>query len=441
MADRKSTIYDLEAEKIKEKIIIFAADTDGYTQKEVSLEIQASLDELTELIDTAGAEVVGRLVQNRDRIANDLYLGRGKVEELREMIYELGATGVCCDDELSPAQLMNLQDALDIKVMDRTMVILDIFAAHAGSYEGKLQVELAQLKFRATRLVGMRDSLSRLGGGIGTRGPGEKKLEIDRRVIRDRISRLKAELRNVESQRSQQRKQRQRSAVPVVGIVGYTNAGKSTLLNALTGAGVLQEDKLFATLDPTTRGYKLPGGQNILLTDTVGFIRKLPHHLIEAFKSTLEEAKYCDVIIHVVDASDENWDKNIETVYGTLKQLKIDENSGKPVITVFNKIDRISKDDLVGVRDLRADKTLYISAATGQGLSELASAIEEILRNQKSYIRHTFAYSEAGLTGLIHKYGEIQTEEYLDDGIFIEAYVPKSILGKLGLSFDDEADF
>ena len=441
MADRKSTIYDLEAEKIKEKIIIFAADTGGYTQKEVSLEIQASLDELTELIDTAGAEVVGRLVQNRDRIANDLYLGRGKVEELREMIYELGATGVCCDDELSPAQLMNLQDALDIKVMDRTMVILDIFAAHAGSYEGKLQVELAQLKFRATRLVGMRDSLSRLGGGIGTRGPGEKKLEIDRRVIRDRISRLKAELRNIESQRSQQRKQRQRSAVPVVGIVGYTNAGKSTLLNALTGAGVLQEDKLFATLDPTTRGYKLPGGQNILLTDTVGFIRKLPHHLVEAFGSTLVEAKYCDVILHVVDASDENWDKNIETVYGTLKQLKIDENSGKPVITVFNKIDRISKDDLVGVRDLRADKTLYISAATGQGLPELANAIEEILRNQKSYIRHTFAYSEAGLTGLIHKYGEIQTEEYLDDGIFIEAYVPKSILGKLGLSFDDEADF
>lgn len=380
-------------------------------------------------------------MQNRDRIANDLYLGRGKVEELREMIYELGATGVCCDDELSPAQLMNLQDALDIKVMDRTMVILDIFAAHAGSYEGKLQVELAQLKFRATRLVGMRDSLSRLGGGIGTRGPGEKKLEIDRRVIRDRISRLKAELRNVESQRSQQRKQRQRSAVPVVGIVGYTNAGKSTLLNALTGAGVLQEDKLFATLDPTTRGYKLPGGQNILLTDTVGFIRKLPHHLVEAFGSTLEKAKYCDVILHVVDASDENWDKNIETVYGTLKQLKIDENSGKPVITVFNKIDRISKDDLVGVRDLRADKTLYISAATGQGLPELANAIEEILRNQKSYIRHTFAYSEAGLTGLIHKYGEIQTEEYLDDGIFIEAYVPKSILGKLGLSFDDEADF
>ena len=209
MAEKKSTMYDLEAEKIREKIIIFAVDAGGYTQKEVSLEVQASLDELAELIDTAGGEVVGRLVQNREKIANDLYLGRGKVEELRNMIYELGATGVCCDDELSPAQLMNLQDALDIKVMDRTMVILDIFAAHAGSYEGKLQVELAQLKFRATRLIGMRDSLSRLGGGIGTRGPGEKKLEIDRRVIRERISRLKAELRTVEAQRMQQRKQLQ----------------------------------------------------------------------------------------------------------------------------------------------------------------------------------------------------------------------------------------
>ena len=392
MAEKKSTMYDLEAEKIREKIIIFAVDAGGYTQKEVSLEVQASLDELAELIDTAGGEVVGRLVQNRDKIANDLYLGRGKVEELRNMIYELGATGVCCDDELSPAQLMNLQDALDIKVMDRTMVILDIFAAHAGSYEGKLQVELAQLKFRATRLIGMRDSLSRLGGGIGTRGPGEKKLEIDRRVIRDRISRLK-------------------------------------------------EDKLFATLDPTTRNYRLPGGQNILLTDTVGFIRKLPHHLVEAFGSTLEEAKYCDVIIHVVDASDVNWDKNIETVYHTLKQLKIDEKSGKPIITVFNKVDKIEKDDLVGVRDLRADRTIYVSAKNGQGLDELASAIEEILRNQKIYIRHTFAYSDAGLTGLIHKYGEIKTEEYLDDGIFIEAYVPSSILGRLGLGFEDEEEY
>ena len=265
MADRKSTIYDLEPEKIKEKIIIFAADTGGYTQKEVSLEIQASLDELTELIDTAGAEVVGRLVQNRDRIANDLYLGRGKVEELREMIYELGATGVCCDDELSPAQLMNLQDALDIKVMDRTMVILDIFAAHAGSYEGKLQVELAQLKFRATRLVGMRDSLSRLGGGIGTRGPGEKKLEMDRRLIKERISMLNRQLKEVVKNREVQRHKRTQNPTKTVAIVGYTNAGKSTLLNTLTKAAVLEEDKLFATLDPTTRVLEKETGRKFYL--------------------------------------------------------------------------------------------------------------------------------------------------------------------------------
>ena len=426
MADRKSTIYDLEAEKIKEKIIIFAADTGGYTQKEVSLEIQASLDELTELIDTAGAEVVGRLVQNRDRIANDLYLGRGKVEELREMIYELGATGVCCDDELSPAQLMNLQDALDIKVMDRTMVILDIFAAHAGSYEGKLQVELAQLKFRATRLVGMRDSLSRLGGGIGTRGPGEKKLEIDRRVIRDRISRLKAELRNVESQRSQQRKQRQRSAVPVVGIVGYTNAGKSTLLNALTGAGVLQEDKLFATLDPTTRGYKLPGGQNILLTDTVGFIRKLPHHLIEAFKSTLEEAKYADYILHVVDASNPQHEKQMHIVYDTLYQLDIRE---KTVITLFNKQDAVTERE--PLHDLRADHTLAVSAREGTGLDELKELLAELLRENKVLIERTIAYADAGILQQIRKQGELLAEDYRPEGIYVKAYVPLELYGKL----------
>ena len=423
MADRKSTIYDLEAEKIKEKIIIFAADTGGYTQKEVSLEIQASLDELT---DTAGAEVVGRLVQNRDRIANDLYLGRGKVEELREMIYELGATGVCCDDELSPAQLMNLQDALDIKVMDRTMVILDIFAAHAGSYEGKLQVELAQLKFRATRLVGMRDSLSRLGGGIGTRGPGEKKLEIDRRVIRDRISRLKAELRNVESQRSQQRKQRQRSAVPVVGIVGYTNAGKSTLLNALTGAGVLQEDKLFATLDPTTRGYKLPGGQNILLTDTVGFIRKLPHHLIEAFKSTLEEAKYADYILHVVDASNPQHEKQMLIVYETLANLDVKD---KTVITLFNKQD--ARMDSEPLHDFKADHTLPISAKNGTGLEELKNLLSELLRENKVLVERTVPYANAGVIQLVRKSGELLEEEYREDGIYIRAYVPMEIYAKL----------
>ncbi len=422
------TGYDTAKDLQPERMILFAADTgDGY-------DVQKSLAELAELVKTAGGVTVATLIQNREKIAGDLYLGKGKVEELKEMANELQATGVVCDDELSPAQLMNLQDALDIKVLDRTIVILDIFASHAGSYEGKLQVELAQLKFRAARLVGMRDSLSRLGGGIGTRGPGEKKLEIDRRVIRDRISRLKSELREVALRRDEQRKKRTVSRIPVISIVGYTNAGKSTLLNRLTGSEVYAEDQLFATLDPTTRNCKLPGGQQVLFTDTVGFIRKLPHHLIEAFRSTLEEAKYSDVILHVVDASDENWDQNMNTVYETLRMLQIDARSDKPVITVFNKMDLLPQEEkTAGIKDLRADKTVYLSAKTGEGTEELLAVIEDVLRSLKSYIRHTFSYAEAGKTGLIHKYGELLTEEYLEDGIFIEAYVPKTILGSLGL--------
>lgn len=424
MADRKSTIYDLEAEKIKEKIIIFAADTGGYTQKEVSLEIQASLDELTELIDTAGAEVVGRLVQNRDRIANDLYLGRGKVEELREMIYELGATGVCCDDELSPAQLMNLQDALDIKVMDRTMVILDIFAAHAGSYEGKLQVELAQLKFRATRLVGMRDSLSRLGGGIGTRGPGEKKLEIDRRLIKSRIAQLNRELEEVKRHREVARSRRSRQSTAVIAIVGYTNAGKSTLLNTLTGAQVLEEDKLFATLDPTTRILELPSGQEILLTDTVGFIRKLPHHLIDAFRSTLEEAKYADIILHVVDASSPQMDQQMYVVYETLKNLGVTD---KKIVTLFNKQDKMTENQ--PHRDLKAEKTIRISAKWGEGLGEVKQILEDLLNEKNVLIERFYDYRDAGVISLIRKYGQLLEEEYRGDGIYVKAYVPMEIYG------------
>lgn len=421
--------YEIRMET-QERVIIFAAATEGVSAEET----EKSLDELEELLETAGAETVGRMIQSRDRVTGDLYLGKGKVEELKDMIAMLDATGVVCDDELSPAQLMNLQDALETKVMDRTMVILDIFAAHAGSYEGKLQVELAQLKFRATRLVGMRDSLSRLGGGIGTRGPGEKKLEIDRRVIRDRISKLKADLRQVEGRRSEQRKQRSRTGIPVISIVGYTNAGKSTLLNKLTGAGVLEEDKLFATLDPATRMAELPGGQQVLFTDTVGFIRKLPHHLVEAFKSTLEEAKYSDVIIHVVDVSDENWDRNVETVYATLRQLNVEEQKHQPIITVFNKMDRLPPDtDISFIKDFRANRTVYLSAKTGDGIEKLLQAAEEVLREQKTYIRHTFSYNEAGKPGLIRKYGEVITEEYLEDGIFVEAYIPKSLAGQLGM--------
>ena len=268
----------IELKEIEEKLILFAVNTG---QEDDTKEC---LDELEELVKTAGAVSVGRVIQNREQAHSGTYLGKGKLEEVKELIWEMDATGVVCDDELSPIQLRNLEDELDIKVMDRTMVILDIFAARAKTREGKLQVELAQLKYRAARLVGLRSSLSRLGGGIGTRGPGEKKLEMDRRLVHERISQLKAELKDVERHREVQRRQRERAHTKVAAIVGYTNAGKSTLLNHLTDAKILAEDKLFATLDPTTRSLTLPGGQEILLTDTVGFIRKLPHHLIEAFK-------------------------------------------------------------------------------------------------------------------------------------------------------------
>ena len=284
-------------EEIEEKVILVGvSEQDGDDAED-------SVAELAELVKTAGATVVGTMIQKRELIHPGTYIGSGKVAELKLLVEELGATGIVCDDELSPAQLRNLEDMLDTKVMDRTLIILDIFAARATTSEGKIQVELAQLKYRLSRLTGLGRSMSRLGGGIGTRGPGEKKLEIDRRLIKDRIAQLNRELKEVRQHRDITRAQREKNQMPVAAIVGYTNAGKSTLINTLTNAGVLEEDKLFATLDPTTRVLELSGQQQILVTDTVGFIRKLPHHLIEAFKSTLEEAKYADYILHVVDAS------------------------------------------------------------------------------------------------------------------------------------------
>ena len=418
--DKKSG-YEVQMEA-EERVIVFAVASGGVSVEDT----EKSLDELEELLETAGAATVGRLIQSLDRATSDLYLGSGKVEELRSMVAMYDATGVVCDDELSPAQLMNLQDALNIKVMDRTMVILDIFAAHAGSYEGKLQVELAQLRFRATRLVGMRDSLSRLGGGIGTRGPGEKKLEIDRRVIRDRISKLKADLRQVEGRRMEQRKQRNRTGIPVVSIVGYTNAGKSTLLNHLTDAEVLEEDKLFATLDPTTRMLELEGHQQVLLTDTVGFIRKLPHHLIEAFKSTLEEAKYADYIIHVVDASNPQRDKQMYIVYETLDHLGV---KNKKILTLFNKIDIRTDDD--PLQDFRADHVLQISATENAGLDAVKDVLQEMLREDKIYIERVIPYAQAGVLQLVRNKGELVSEEYVPEGISIRAYVPMEVYGKL----------
>ena len=383
---------------------------------------KASLDELEELADTAGAVCVGRIIQNRESVHPGTYLGKGKIEELAGLIIETQATGIICDDELSPAQLKNLEDALQTKVMDRTLVILDIFAAHASTSEGKIQVELAQLKYRSSRLIGLRSALSRLGGGIGTRGPGEKKLEMDRRLIKDRIAQLNKELANVKNHREVLRQQRSKSLTPIVSIVGYTNAGKSTLLNRLTNAGVLEEDKLFATLDPTTRNLALPSGQEVLFTDTVGFIRKLPHHLIDAFRSTLEEAKYADILLHVVDASNPQMDTQMYVVYETLKQLGIGD---KPVITLFNKQDKL--EDEIILRDFQADKTLAVSAKTGDGLPALLELLEELLRSQKVYINCVYPYESAGKIQLIRKNGQLLKEEYAAEGIQVEAYVPQEI--------------
>ena len=410
----------IEIGEQQERVILFAASTNA------SDDTEESVEELRELVKTAGAETVGVVIQNRENIHPGTYLGKGKIQELKEMVWESGATGVVCDDELSPAQLKNLEDALDTKVMDRTMIILDIFAARAKTREGKIQVELAQLRYRAVRLVGLRNSLSRLGGGIGTRGPGETKLEVDRRRIHERISQLKSELQDVERHRDVVRKQREQSGTLTAAIVGYTNAGKSTLLNKLTGAGILAEDKLFATLDPTTRALTLSGGEKVLLTDTVGFIRKLPHHLVEAFKSTLEEARYCDVILHVVDCSNPQMDMQMHVVYETLRRLDIKD---KEIITVFNKVDRPDAD--TACRDMSADYKVKLSAKTGEGIEELLDLFAIILRNRRIYFEKIFAYRDAGRIQTIRKSGQLLSEEYQDDGIHVKAYVPVELFEEL----------
>ena len=408
-----------ETKEIVEKVVLLGVDVGDDTKE--------SMKELAELVDTAGATVLDSIIQSRERMHPGTYIGKGKIEEVKDRVMELGATGVVCDDELTPAQLRNLEDLLDTKVMDRTMVILDIFAKRATTSEGKIQVELAQLKFSSARLVGLRSSLSRLGGGIGTRGPGEKKLEMDRRLIHERISQLKAELKKVENHRDLIRKSRDENLAFNVAIVGYTNAGKSTLLNKLTDANILAEDKLFATLDPTTRKLKLGSGQEILVTDTVGFIRKLPHHLIEAFKSTLEEAKYANLLIHMVDASNEEASSQMLVVYDTLKSLDVVD---KDIITVFNKTD-LMEENMELPRDFHADKVLKMSAKTGEGIEDLKKTIEDILQKQRVYLEHVFPYKDAGKIAIVRKFGEILSEEYIDEGIRIKAYIPAEIFGKV----------
>ena len=407
-----------------EYVILVAVDTGDDRS---TIDAKSSLDELEELAETAGAVVVGRMIQKLPSFNASTYIGSGKIEELGIMILDKGATGIITDDELSPAQMYNLGKLLDIKVMDRTMVILDIFANHARTAEGKLQVELAQLQYRLSRLTGKGISMSRLGGGIGTRGPGEKKLEQDRRVIRNRVAQLKRELSEVVAHRELTRKGREAGSIPVFAIVGHTNVGKSTLLNALTGADILAENKLFATLDTTTRIYEYSreasaSKQKVLLTDTVGFIRKLPHNLIDAFRSTLEEACYADYLIHVVDASSPDRTGELKVVYETLDMLL--KGASKKIITIFNKIDKLpDPDDRLGLLDKRACETLQISAKEGLGLDEINKAIDSILREDRKYIELLIDYKDMAKLAHIKATGEILEEKYLDNGVWIRAYI------------------
>ena len=409
-----------ETEHMKERMILVGVDAG-------SPETAArSLDELADLAETAGAQTAGRLIQARESIHPATYIGKGKLEELKDLLWETEADGIICDDELTGSQIGNLEAELSCKVIDRTLLILDIFAAHAVSGEGKIQVELAQLKYRATRLTGLGRSLSRLGGGIGTRGPGEKKLEMDRRLIRERISRLKADLRNVEKHRELLRSQRRQSGLKSAALVGYTSAGKSSIENALTGAGILEDAMLFSTLDTTTCSLVLDNTQEILLTDTVGFIRKLPHHLVEAFKSTLEEAKYADIIIHVVDASNPQMEEQMHVVYETLRELGVED---RPVVTLFNKQDLLTGDSRQ--KDFRADYSIPVSAKTGQGMEELKKALLEIIRKDQIYVERLYDFSEAGKIQLIRSRGQLLEESYVPEGIEVRAYVPQDIYSKI----------
>lgn len=409
-----------EMEQIDERVILVGIDTGNEDAA------NRSLDELSELAKTAKAAVVGRLIQPRESAHPGTYIGKGKLTELKDLIWETDATGIICDDELTSAQLGNLEEELSCKIIDRTLLILDIFAARAVSGEGKIQVELAQLRYRASRLAGLGRSLSRLGGGIGTRGPGEKKLEMDRRLIRERISRLKKELKDVEKHRELIRTQRKQSGLKVAALVGYTSAGKSSIENVLINAGILEDAMLFSTLDTTTRSLVLDNTQEILVTDTVGFIRKLPHHLVEAFKSTLEEAKYADIIIHVVDASNPQMDEQMHVVYDTLRQLGA---ADRPVITLFNKQDKL--ESAGSYRDFQAEYSIPASAKTGEGLAELKKALLEIVRREQIYVERLYDFSEASKIQLIRSRGQLLSEKYVPEGIEVKAYVPKDIYGKV----------
>lgn len=393
-------------------------------------ECDASLDELERLAETAGAVVAARLVQSREKPDVRTVIGSGKVAELKTICSECGAELCIFDCEMSPSQIRNVEDEVgEVRVIDRSMLILDIFALHAATAEGKLQVELAQLKYTAPRLIGKGKQLSRLGGGIGTRGPGESKLESDKRHLARRVASLETELEAVENTRRTTRSARDRSGLPRVAIVGYTNAGKSTLLNRLTDAGILAEDKLFATLDPTTRKFTLPGGESVLLTDTVGFIRKLPHHLVKAFRSTLEEAALSDILLHIVDASDPEYPDEMKVTEELLAELGA---GGKPALIVYNKCDREA--DGIPAPALAtngSNRAVCVSALTGQGVDEMVAMLEAIVREGKVRVTFRFPNSEAGALSSLYRMAAVESVEYGDEYITAVAVADAKTRGVL----------
>lgn len=391
-------------------------------------DLDYSLQELNQLVETAGGETLGSITQKKDHPDVAYYVGKGKVEEISSLLLEKQANVVVFDDELSATQHRNLEAKLQTKILDRAQVILDIFAQRAQTKEGKLQVELAQLKYSLSRLTGKGLILSRLGGGIGTRGPGETKLEVDRRRIRKRISDLEEEIEEIRKHRNLLRTARKESTLPVVALVGYTNAGKSTLLNTLTGAQVLAEDKLFATLDPTIRKVKLENQQEILLVDTVGFIQKLPHHLVAAFRATLEETKEADILIHVLDASHHRAYEQAQAVWDTLKYLKITD---KPIITALNKIDCVyNPHDLQRLTREFSD-SLGISAKYQLGLSNLSEKIASILSKRYQILSFSLPYQEQRILSRLHEEGAIISEKYQENAIIVQARLDKKWLNKL----------
>lgn len=418
------TLHDILPEQTQERALIVGLERTGQDHWEHA----ESLAELAELVKSAGGEVVHTAVQRLERPTAASYIGKGKAEEFAQYCAQNDIQSVVFDDELSPAQSRNLEKMLGRKVIDRTQLILDIFAQRAKTREGKLQIELAQLQYLLPRLTRMWTHLSRQSGGIGTRGPGETQLEVDRRRVQEKIARLERELIEVRQHRSVQRASRLRQHWPIASLVGYTNAGKSTLLNRLTDADVYAADKLFATLDPTTRQFTLPNKQKILLTDTVGFLKKLPHHLIESFKATLEEVGEADLLLHVIDLSHPLFEQQIIAVDTVLGELNA---HGKQTVLIFNKIDRVENPALIEHILKTHPHAVAISAQTGEGIEQLLHEIEHQVRSWRLRVKVLLPNHETALIAEIHRVGRILELRYVDNAVHIIAHIPPQLQGRL----------